>query len=87
MANIVQELGDNTTREVKPDFESGRGYYWMKQVRAAIDGGTYDKLPHAPEPTSLAKASFREQVYTRLARRTYGGLGVSFDADGKIIRE
>ena len=87
MANVVQKLGDNTTREVKPDFESGKGYYWMKAVRDAEQAGVLDTLPRAPKPRTLAKQSFADQIHTRLARRNYASLGIAFDANGRIIRE
>lgn len=85
MANVVAKLGDNTTREVKPDFESGRGYHWMKMVRDAEQFG--GKLPHAPAPRTLARQSFADQIHTRLARRNYASCGIAFDANGRIIRE
>lgn len=87
MANVVTELGDRTSKAVKPDFEGGKGYYWMKMVRDAEQNGALGNLPRALPPRNLAQASFRDQIHTRLARRSYAGCGVSFGPDGRIIRE
>ena len=87
MANIVLETGDHTTHDVKPDFDSGKGYYWMKQVKEAMKTGTVDNLPHRPPASSLAQRSWNDQVHRRLNRQTFGGLGIRFDANGRIIRE
>jgi hypothetical protein len=87
-AAIVLNMGDATSREVKPDFDSGRGYYWMKAVRQAEANGAYDKLPRRPKPApGTAQASWDAQVRSRLARRNYGGFGISFDKNGKVIRD
>lgn len=89
MANIVLETGDSTSKAVTPDFDSGKGYYWMKAVREAETNGVLDHLPHKPRARMVtgAQRSWDDQVSRRLARRNYGGLGFSFDANGKIIRE
>lgn len=76
---------DRTTKEVKPDFESGRGYYWMKQTRELQEQGTpLAQWPRRP-PRNKAEASFKKQVDTRLSRRCYT-VSVAFQ-DGKIVRE
>ena len=79
---VTSGLGDNTSHDVKPDFESGRAYYWMKQVKAAKKAGT--KLPYKKRK-GLAEESFFKQVDARLSRETFT-VGISFDENGKIIR-
>lgn len=81
-AYVTSGLGDNTSRDVKPDFESGRAYYWMKQVKAARRVGA--RLPYKKRK-GLAEESFFKQVDARLSRETFN-VGISFDKDGKIIR-
>ena len=77
---------DRTTKAVKPDFESGKGYYWMKQIRELEQFGTpLKKWPRKP-PRNRAEASFKQQVNQRLSRRNFT-VSISFDKDGKIIRE
>jgi hypothetical protein len=83
MASIVQELGDSTSREVKPDFESGKGYYWMKQVYQARINGATGNLPRKPRRT-LAEHSFFEQVDRRLSRQSFS-VDIAFDKDGRRI--
>ena len=88
MTNQVQQLGDNTSKDVKPDFESGRGYYWMKQIsaaRAAEARGEKVYLPRKPRKTQAEK-DFFGQVDRRLSR-TATTVNVAFDSDGKIIKE
>lgn len=85
MANHVQQLGDKTSRPVKPDFEGERAYHWMHMRQAAEAAGTLDKLPRKPRK-GLAEESFFRQVDTRMSRRSFT-VGVSFDANGRIIRE
>lgn len=74
-----------TTKEIKPDFESGKGYYWMKQVREMEQFGTpVKKWPRKPRRTA-AEREFFKQVDQRLSRRVH-----SFGAtlvNGKIVRE
>jgi hypothetical protein len=75
-----------TTKAVKPDFESARAYYWMKQIRDIEEKGTpVKKWPRKPRK-SKAEQSFFQQVDTRLSRRSYT-VGVAFDANGKVIKE
>lgn len=86
MANHVREPGDRTSHDVVPDFESGRGYYWMKQMKAAEAArmrGEY--VPPAPykRRRGLAEESFFEQVDRRLSRQNFT-IGVTFDKEGKI---
>lgn len=77
---------DCTTKEVKPDFESGKGYYWMKQMRDLAEQGTpLKKWPRKPRKNK-AEHSFWSQVDQRLSRRAFT-VSVAFDKDGKIIRE
>lgn len=88
MAFHVTEPGDKTSHDTVPDFEGGKGYYWMKQMRAAEAArmrGEY--VPPAPykRRRGLAEESFFGQVDRRLSRRNYT-LGASFDAEGRIKR-
>lgn len=86
MANHVQTLGDNTSKDVKPDFESAKGYYWMNQMKSIEKYGTSGKpWPRKPRRTQ-AEQSFFGQVDKRLSRQTYT-VNVRFDANGKRIHE
>jgi hypothetical protein len=88
VANLVNKLGDGTSHSVTPDFESGRGYYWMKQIsaaRAAEARGEPVHLPRKPRKTQ-AEIDFFGQVDRRLSRTGFT-VNVQFDSDGKIIRE
>jgi hypothetical protein len=84
MVNVIESKGDNTSHEVKPDFESAKGHYWMKMVSDARQNGALCNLPRKPRHT-LKERSFFAQVDKRLSRKSYVG-GVSFDQEGKIIR-
>ena len=87
MANVVSELGDRTSRSVRPDFDSGRGYYWMKQIaeaRKAASRGEPVHLPRKPRK-GLAEESFFGQVDTRLSRTSFT-MGAHFDEKGKLQR-
>ena len=83
MANVVTEPGDSTSREVKPDFDSAKGYYWMKQVKQARINGATGNLPRKPR-RGLAENSFFEQVDRRLSRQSFS-VNIQFDAEGKRI--
>ena len=83
MPNVVQELGDSTSREVKPDFDSAKGYYWMKQVRQAQINGATGNLPRKPR-RGLAETSFFEQVDRRLSRQSFS-VDIAFDKEGRRI--
>ena len=83
MANIIQELGDDTSRETQPDFESAKGYYWMRQVKQAQINGAVGNLPHKPR-RGLAEESFFDQVDRRLSRQSFS-VNIQFDAEGKRI--
>ena len=85
MSNIIGQLGDNTTHDVKPDFDSGKGYYWMKQVKAIQEQGSNVPIPRKPRK-SLAERSFFDQVDKRLSRKSFT-IGVRFDKAGKRIPE
>ena len=86
MSNIVTELGDKTSHDVKPDFDSAKGYYWMKQIDAIRKNGTPVKnWPRKPAKT-LAEKSFKEQVEKRLSRSSFSP-GIAFDENGKRIWE
>jgi hypothetical protein len=88
MTTFIKELGDSTSRDVKPDFESAKGYYWMKQMhdakRAAANGEPVH-LPRKPRSTP-AECAYFEQVDKRLSRQSFI-MGVSFDKQGKLIKE
>lgn len=84
MTNYVQKLGDKTSHEVKPDFESERAYHWLHMRQKAEEAGTLDALPRKPR-RGLAEESFFKQVDTRLSRRTFS-MGVSIK-NGRIVRE
>src|SRR5574337_294726 len=83
--NPIEELGDLTSHSTTPDFESGRGYYWMKQVTAARKYGTSIPLPYRKRKT-LAERSFFEAVDRRLSRSSTI-VNISFDENGKRVRE
>ncbi len=67
-----------------PDFEGGKGYYWMKQTKEAIANGTRDELPHRP-PANLAERSFKDAVERRLSRQNFT-IGVNI-VNGRIVRD
>lgn len=65
-----------------PDFDSAKGYYWMRQTHAAIQAGVRDRLPTVPRtynPNKFDRASkeaqktneWRAAVERRLSRRTF----------------
>lgn len=85
MTNPVQKLGDKTSHSTVPDFEGGRGYYWMKQVYQARKNGATGNLPRKPRRTQAEK-SFFAQVDRRLSRTTTT-VNISFDENGRRIRE
>jgi hypothetical protein len=88
MTTFIKELGDSTSRDVKPDFESAKGYYWMKQMyeaRKAEACGEPVHLPRKPRSTP-AEYSYFEQVDRRLSRQSFI-MGASFDKQGKLIKE
>lgn len=77
---------DLTSKDVKPDFESAKAYYWLKQTRELQESGTpLKKWPRKPRKNK-AEHSFWAQVDRRVSRRAFT-VSVSFDKDGKIIRE
>ena len=85
--NIVQKLGDKTTHDTRPDYDSAKGYYWMKQAHAAKQAAANGEpvyLPRKPRK-GLAEHSFFSQVDRRLSRQSFT-VGASFDKDGKLIR-
>lgn len=81
----VTELGDNTSKSTIPDFESSRGYYWMKQVKQAMINGATDNLPRGIR-RNLAERSFFDAVDKRLSRSSFS-VNISFDKDGKRIHD
>jgi hypothetical protein len=83
--NKIEKLGDNTSKSTVPDFESGKGYYWMKQSYQARINGTSIPLPRKPRRT-LAERSFYGAVDRRLSRSSTS-VDISFDKNGKRIKE
>jgi len=88
ISQIMQGLEQRETPMPVPDFESGKGYYWMKQVKAAQkDNWLYpNKLPRKPRRTPIEQDFFK-QVDKRLSRQTYSPCGISFDKDGHRIHD
>jgi hypothetical protein len=84
-ATHIEKRGDITSRRVVPDFEGAKFHHWAHMKRGAESAGTLEKLPRKPR-SGLAEESFFAQVDTRMSRRSFG-VGVSFDANGRIIRE
>ena len=66
-----------------PDFESEKGYYWMKQVYHARAAGVEGNLPYKPRRT-LAERSFYDAVDRRLSRSSTV-VNIEFDAQGRRI--
>jgi hypothetical protein len=83
--NPIEKLGDTTSHDTVPDFESGKGYYWMKQSYQARVNGALGNLPRKPRRT-LAERSFFEAVDRRLSRST-AIVNIEFDGQGKRIKE
>jgi hypothetical protein len=79
----IEQLGDNTSRPVKPDFEGERFYHWQHMRGMAEKAGTLDRLPRKPR-SGLAEESFFSQVDVRMSRVSFS-FGVEI-RDGKIIR-
>lgn len=86
MANIVQHLGDKTSKDVKPDFESGKGDTWLKMTYEMKQAGTEHLFPHKPRRGQVEEC-FWKQVDQKLANigKRYIS-GVSFDEHGRIVR-
>lgn len=70
-----------------PDFESGKGYYWMRQVHAARQAGNGEArgLPRKPR-WGKAATDFFNQVDRRLSRQGFT-VNIAFDKDGHRIHE
>lgn len=84
MANLVQKLGDKTSKEVKPDFNTEKAYHWEHMRTMAEKAGTLHTLPCKPR-RGLAEESFFSQVDRHVSRVSFG-VGISFDKDGRIVR-
>ncbi len=84
MTAHIERMGDHTSRDVKPDFESERYYHWQHMIQGAKRAGTLDKMPYKPR-RGLAEESFFGQVDRRLSRVSTR-VGISFDTNGKVIR-
>lgn len=84
MTAHIQELGDKTSRPVKPDFESEKYHHWRHMRVMAEKAGTLHRLPRKPRK-GLAEESFFEQVDRRISRKSFS-MGASFDANGRIKR-
>lgn len=85
MTAHIQELGDRTSRAVKPDFEGAKFHHWRHMRSMAEQAGTLHTLPRKPR-RGLAEESFFEQVDRRCSRRSFS-MGASFDKSGRIIKE
>jgi hypothetical protein len=85
MTAHIEKLGDDTSHDVKPDFESGKGYYWMKQTMQAQKHGWLLDPPRKPRRT-LKERSFFDAVDKRLSRSS-SVVNISFDEEGKRIKE
>jgi hypothetical protein len=81
----IKEPGDRTSRRVVPDFEGAKYHHWQHMKKAAEKAGTLDSLPRKPR-SGLAETSFFSQVDRHTSRVSFG-VGVAFDANGRIIRE
>lgn len=84
MSNFIGKLGDKTSKEVKPDFESEKFYHWQHMRKMAEKSGTLEKLPYKPR-RGLAEESFFEQVDRRVSRVSFS-CNISFDENGNIVR-
>ena len=86
MVNVVQKLGDDTSKPIKPDFDSGKGDTWMKMIsesRQALGQEHNPHLPYRPRK-GLKEETFWGAVDRRLSRKSFT-MGVSFDKEGRII--
>lgn len=84
--NIVQKLGDTTSKDVKPDFESGKGDNWLKMTYEMKQAGTEALFPHKPRKGQVEEC-FWKQVDAKLANTgKVFSHGVSFDENGRLIR-
>lgn len=85
--NPVEKLGDNTSHSTTPDFESGKGYYWMKQIYNSRISGVHPATPLPRKPRrTLAERSFFDAVDRRLSRSSTV-VNISFDSEGRRIHE
>jgi hypothetical protein len=70
-----------------PDFESGKGYYWMRATKEAMKTpGVRDSMPRKPRRTAIEQDFFK-QVDKRLSRQSYSPCGISFDKDGHRVHD
>ena len=88
-SNTDPSREDRTSHPVKPDFDSGKGYFWMKQmynIRKAKERGEY--VPDWPTKPRRGKAetSFFKQVDRQLSRSSFT-ISVKFDKDGRLIKD
>lgn len=84
MAIPIHELGDQASRDCKPDFQSGKGWAWEKMTREAIQAGTLDNFPHKPRQ-GFQEECFWGQVDRHMAR-SFHTVNVVIK-DGRVIRE
>jgi hypothetical protein len=85
--NYVQKLGDDTSKEVKPDFDSGKGDTWMKMISDSRQNTGQEHnplLPYRPRK-GLKEECFWGAVDLRLSRKSFS-MGVSFDENGILHR-
>lgn len=76
---------DYTSKSTTPDYDSAKGYYWMKQIREKeLHGSPVEGNWPRKQPSNFAEASFYDQVHRRLSR-TSAVVNISFDENGKRI--
>lgn len=68
-----------------PDFDSGKGYHWMKMTRQAQDAGTLDQMPRKPRVGKKTTDYFK-QVDRKLSQRVFT-VNISFDEHGHRIHD
>lgn len=82
---MADEEKIETTKDTVPDFDSAKGYYWMKQSYQARVNGATDNLPRRMRKNK-AEQSFFSAVDRRLSRSSTI-VNIQFDKNGKRIRE
>ncbi len=87
MANVVQQLGDTTSRSCVPDFDSGKGDTYMKMIsdsRQNTGQAINPLLPYKPRK-GLAEESFWNAVDRRLSRKSHV---INFSiVNGKVVKD
>ena len=81
----LEKSGDTTSHTTVPDFESGKGYYWMRQTYQAKHHG-WNLAPPRKHRQGLAEQSFFRAVDRRLSRSSTS-VTIAFDKEGKRIHD